>query len=55
MAKKNIQSVEPNITEQGNGWLKFYKSDYKFEQEPLNEDIRKVLDDYFSNEQFRYE
>ena len=50
MAKKKIQSVEPNITELVNGCLKSYKSGYKFEQKPLNEDTRKVLDDYFSNE-----
>jgi len=30
MAKKtNIQSVEPNITDLVNGWLKSYKLDYK--------------------------
>ncbi|MDO4368361.1 MAG: hypothetical protein Q4C26_06690 [Bacteroidales bacterium] len=56
MAKKNIKLVVPNITELVNGWLKSsYKSDYKFEQKPLNEDTRKVLDDYFSNEYFGYE
>lgn len=49
MAKKNIQPVEPNITELGNGWLKSYKLDYKFEQEPLNEEIPKAFGDYFSN------
>ena len=50
MAKKNIKSVVPNVTKLVNGWFKSYKSGYKFEQEPLNEDTRKVLDDYFSNE-----
>lgn len=50
MVKKNIQSAEPNITELGNGWLTSNKLDYKFEQAPLNEDIRKVIDDFFSNE-----
>ena len=55
MAKKNIKSVVPNVTKLVNGWFKSYKSGYKFEQEPLNEDTRKVLDDYFSNEQFGYE
>lgn len=38
MAKKNIQSVEPNISELGNGWLKTYKLNYKLEQESLNKD-----------------
>lgn len=31
MAK--IQSVEPNIADLANGWLKSYKLDYKLEQE----------------------
>lgn len=46
MAK--IQSVEPNITELGNGWLKSYKLDYKLEQENLNTEIDKALNNYFS-------
>ena len=50
MAKKNIKSVVPNVTKLVNGWFKSYKSGYKFEQEPLNEDTRKVLDDYFGDE-----
>ena len=48
MAKKNIQSVEPNIADLANGWLKSYKLDYKLEQESLNEEIDKALEDYFS-------
>ena len=48
MAKKKIQSVEPNIADMVNGWLKSYKLDYKLEQEPLNSEIDKALDDYFS-------
>jgi len=48
MAKKNIQSVEPNIVDLANGWLKSYKLDYKLEQESLNEEIDKALEDYFS-------
>lgn len=36
MAKKNIQSIEPNIADLANGWLKSYKLDYKLEQEDLN-------------------
>jgi hypothetical protein len=27
------QSIEPNIVELANGWLKSYKLDYKLEQE----------------------
>ncbi len=34
MAK--IQSIEPNIADLANGWLKSYKLDYKLEQESLN-------------------
>ena len=45
MAKKNIQSVEPNIVDLANGWLKSYKLDYKLEQESLNEEIEKALED----------
>lgn len=47
MAKK-IQSVEPNITELGNRWLKSHKLDYKLEQENLNTEIDKALNNYFS-------
>lgn len=32
MAKESIQSVEPNIADLVNGWLKSYKLDYKLEQ-----------------------
>ncbi len=48
MAKKNIQSVEPNIADLANGWLKSYKLDYKLEQESLNPEIDKALADYFT-------
>lgn len=48
MAKKNIQSVEPNIADLANGWLKSYKLDYKLEQESLNPEIDKALSDYFT-------
>ncbi len=34
--KKTVQSVEPNIADLANGWLKSYKLDYKLEQETLN-------------------
>ena len=48
MAKKNIQSVEPNIAELANGWLKSYNLPYKLEQESLNPEIDKALEDYFT-------
>lgn len=31
MAKIKVQSVEPNIADLVNGWLKSYKLDYKLE------------------------
>ena len=43
---KTIQSIEPNIAELANNWLKSYKLDYKLEQENLNTDIDKALKDY---------
>ena len=46
MAK--IQSVQPNIADLANGWLKSYKLDYKSEQESLNTEIDQALNDYFS-------
>lgn len=48
MTKKTIQSIEPNIADLANGWLKAYKLDYKLEQEPLNSEIDKALSDYFT-------
>lgn len=48
MAKKSTQSVEPNIADLVNGWLKSYKLSYKLEQESLNTEIDKALDDYYS-------
>lgn len=42
------QSIEPNIADLANGWLKSYKLDYKLEQENLNSEIDKALDDYHS-------
>lgn len=47
MAKK-IQSVEPNIADLANGWLRAYKLDYKLEQESLNAEIDQALNDYYS-------
>lgn len=44
----NVQSVEPNIADLANGWLKSYKLDYKLEQEALNTEIDQALNDYFS-------
>lgn len=46
MAK--IQSVEPNIADLANSWLKSYKLDYKLEQESLNTEIDQALNDYYS-------
>ena len=45
---KNHQSVEPNIADLANGWLKKYKLDYKLEQESINSSIDKALSDYHS-------
>lgn len=44
----NIQSIEPNIEQLANGWLKSYKLNYKLQQESLNTEIDKALQDYFS-------
>lgn len=46
--KKTTQSIEPNITELANNWLKSYGLNYKLEQESLNSEIDKALEDYFS-------
>ena len=48
MATNTVQSIEPNITDLANGWLKSYKLDYKLEQESLNTEIDQALNDYFS-------
>ena len=48
MAKKTIQSIEPNIADLANGWLRSYGLDYKLEQEPLSDEIDKALMYYFS-------
>jgi hypothetical protein len=42
------QSIEPNIADLANGWLKRHKLDYKLEQESLNSEIDKALSDYFT-------
>lgn len=46
MAK--LQSVEPNIADLANGWLKSFRLDYKLEQESLNTEIDSALNDYAS-------
>lgn len=45
---KTTQSIEPNIADLANGWLKSYGLDYKLEQESLNSEIDKALNNYFS-------
>ena len=46
--KKTVQSIEPNIADLANSWLKSFKLDYKLEQESLNTEIDKALNDYHS-------
>lgn len=46
--KTKAQSIEPNIADLVNGWLKSYELDYKLEQESLNTEIDQALNDYFS-------
>lgn len=48
MTKKNTQSIEPNIADLANGWLKKYELNYKLEQESLNDEIDKALQYYES-------
>lgn len=48
MAKKSVQSVEPMVADFVNGWLKSYGLDYKLEQETLNTEIDKALNEYAS-------
>lgn len=43
-----VQSVEPNVADLANGWMRSYKLDYKLEQESLNTEIDQALDEYFS-------
>lgn len=47
-SKIKVQSIEPNIVDMANGWLKSYRLDYKLEQESLNTEIDQALNDYFS-------
>lgn len=46
--KRMNRSIEPNIADLANGWLKKYGLDYKLEQEELSPEIDKALNDYFS-------
>lgn len=48
MAKVKTQSVEPMVADLVNGWLKSYGLDYKLEQETLNSEIDKALNEYAS-------
>ena len=45
---KKIQSVEPNVADMVNNWLKSYDLNYKLEQESLDAEIDKALNNYFS-------
>jgi len=42
------KSIEPNIADLANGWLKEYNLPYKLEQENLNSEIDKALSEYFT-------
>lgn len=46
--KKITQSIEPNIADLANGWLKAHKLPYKLEQESVNTEIDKALNDYYT-------
>ena len=50
MAKQNIQSVEPQIANLVNGWMRSYDLDYKLEQQKLNESIDRALNEYVSKQ-----
>lgn len=43
-----VKSVEPNIADLVNSWLKNYNLDYRLEQESLNFEIDKALNEYAS-------
>jgi hypothetical protein len=49
---KSIQSIEPNIADLANGWMKSYGLPYKLEQEPIGSkndtEIDKALKDYYT-------
>lgn len=46
--KATVHSIEPEIADMANGWLKSYGLDYKLEQAPLNDEIDNALKTYFS-------
>lgn len=46
--KQTVQSVEPQVADLVNSWLKDYGLDYKLEQESLNAEIDKALANYAS-------
>lgn len=48
MTKRGVQSVEPNVADMVNGWLRSYGVEYKLEQESLNTEIDMALNEYFS-------
>ena len=48
MKSASQKSVEPNVADLVNGWLKSYGLDYKLEQESLNPQIDKALEEYYS-------
>lgn len=50
MSSEKTQSVEPNVANLVNVWLKSYNLDYKLEQESLNDTIDKALDEYKSKQ-----
>ena len=45
---QTTQSIEPNIADLANSWLKSYNLKYKLEQEYLNEEIENALNNYYS-------
>ncbi|MCD7886595.1 MAG: SAM-dependent methyltransferase [Clostridiales bacterium] len=47
-SRKTVQSVEPQIADMVNSWLRSYRLDYKLQQEPLTTEIDTALDNYFS-------
>lgn len=48
MAKKNIQSVEPQVADLANSWMRGYGLGYKLEQEHINSEIDKALEEYYT-------
>lgn len=47
-SQKAVKSVEPDVADLANGWLRSYGLDYKLEQASLNTEIDRALNDYFS-------